>query len=235
MAVQRYLATKDVRAARRMFILSLVVNAFSTTLLGIVGFALLAFYRKHPESLPDTATISTQSDLLFTNFVVAGLPVGISGIVVAGLLAAAMSSLSSGINSSCSTISVDYINRWRREKQSSQAMLHQTVLISWVVGILIVALSMMVGYIEGNLFEVIHKVVNLLVAPLFVLFFMAMYVPRAGSLAAYFAVIGSIAAAVAVAFYEVGGLGVLWIMPTSLIAGIFVGWLASLIFNTDKC
>jgi len=231
MAVQRYLATRDVRAARRMFNLSLAVNAFSTTFLGVVGFALFAYYRRHPEALSDGHTIVSQADGLFTRFIVAGLPAGISGFVVAGLLAAAMSSLSSGINSSCSIISVDYVNRWRRRALAPAAELKQTIIVSWIVGLLIVGLSLFVGLVEGNLLDVVYKVVNLLVAPLFVLFFMAMYLPRASSTAAYLALLASLAAAVAVAFFQAGGLSVLWIMPTSLAVGVVVGAAASLVFH----
>lgn len=233
MAVQRYLATKDARAARQMFILSLAVNAACTIFLGIVGFALFAYYKRHPEGLADGASIATHADMLFTRFIVAGLPAGVSGFVVAGLLSAAMSSLSSGISSSCSTISVDYVDRWRRRPRSDRAELRQTMLVSWIAGFLIVALSMFVGLVEGNLLDVLHKVVNLLVAPLFVLFFMAMYVPRATASAAWLAVLASIAAAVAIAFGRVLGLGVLWIMPGSLAVGVAVGWLASLAFYRD--
>ncbi len=238
MAVQRYLATEDVRSARRMFSLSLVVNAFCTIFLGIVGFALLAYYRECPELLADRTTISTHADMLFTRFIVAGLPPGISGIVLAGLLAAGMSSLSSGINSSCSTISVDYVGRWRknteRGPQSARTKLRQTIVVSWIVGFAVVLLSMFVGLVEGNLFDVTYKVVNLLVAPLFILFFMAMFMRRASALAAYLAVFTSTAAAIAVAFYRLGGLGVLWIMPVSLVTGMVVGGVASLLFPNKQ-
>ncbi len=104
MAIQRYLATRDTRAARRMVNTSLAVNALVIAFLACVGLELFAWFRLHPEMLADRQSISTSADQLLPRFVVIGLPNGISGLVIAALLAAAMSSLSSGINSSCSVI-----------------------------------------------------------------------------------------------------------------------------------
>ena len=104
MAIQRYLATRDTRAARRMVNTSLAVNALVIAFLACVGLELFAWFRLHPEMLADRQSISTSTDQLLPRFVVIGLPNGISGLVIAALLAAAMSSLSSGINSSCSVI-----------------------------------------------------------------------------------------------------------------------------------
>ena len=83
---------------------SLAVNALVIAFLACVGLELFAWFRLHPEMLADRQSISTSADQLLPRFVVNGLPNGISGLVSAALLAAAMSSLSSGVNSSCSVI-----------------------------------------------------------------------------------------------------------------------------------
>ena len=82
-------------------------------------------------------------------------------------------------------------------------------------------------HIPGNLFDVIQKTANLVVAPLFVLFFMAMYVPFATEKGTFIAGIASILFAMAVAFSEFMGIKSLWIMPASLIAGVLSGMAVS--------
>jgi SSS family solute:Na+ symporter len=88
-------------------------------------------------------------------------------------------------------------------------------------------MSLLVGEVQGNLLDVIMKVVNLFVAPLFVLFFMALFIPFATTRATFLAGLVSIFIAVGIAFFEIFGITVLWIMPISLVSGIFVGIILS--------
>jgi len=250
MAIQRYLATRDARAARWMFNVTLLMNLLSWGLLTALGFALLGFYRAHPEFLAVGSTVSSDADKLFPRFIAIGLPVGISGLLVAGLLAAAMSSLSSGINSSCAVISVDYLGRLGGSERR-QPSLKETQLISWCVGGVAVLLSSVAGLVPGNLLDVVYRIGNLLVSPLFVLFFMALFVRKATWPSTLVAVICSIVVAVIVAygqligdgfaslfpafenysgsFKQIASLGVLWIMPLSLVTGVVCGYIGSAI------
>ena len=229
MAIQRYLATRDAKAARSMFNTSMVCNALVLVLLSILGFALLAYFQAYPDRLAEGQTIAESADQLLPRFIVIGLPKGVSGLVVAALLAAAMSSLSSGINSSCSVITVDFVDRFRAANSPETDHVRLAKSVSWLVGVVVIALSFGAGMVSGNLLEVTYKVVNLLVAPLFVLFFMAMFVPWANSFGALLAGAASSAVAVGIAFHGLLGLQFLWIMPGSFVAGIVVGMLASLV------
>jgi len=72
------------------------------------------------------------------------------------------------------------------------------------------------------------KVVNLLTAPLFVLFFLALFVPRANAIGAWAGLLASIAAAVDVAYGKLFlDVAFVWILPVSLSVGIVVGSLVS--------
>jgi hypothetical protein len=71
--------------------------------------------------------------------------------------------------------------------------------------------------------------VNLLTAPLFVLFFMAMFVRSATAFATWAAAVCSTGIAIGIAYGEAFGLGFLWIMPVSLLTGIIIGFAFSLI------
>ncbi len=83
--------------------------------------------------------------------------------------------------------------------------------------------------VPGNLLEVTYKLLTLPVAPLFVLFCMAMFVPWSTPFGTIVAATVSMAVAIGIAFFEFMGLGFMWIMPVSLLVGIVVGMLASLV------
>ncbi|MDC0935299.1 sodium/solute symporter [Pirellulales bacterium] len=233
MAIQRYLATRDAASARRMYGISLLAPIAILLLLGALGFALLAYFKSFPEMLAANQSIEGNADQLFPRFILVGLPTGISGLVVAGLLAAAMSSLSSGVNSSCSVIAVDFVDRFRRHQLSDADHLKLAKIISWFVGLVVVLLTLRVSMVEGNLLEVVFKVVNLLTTPLFGLFFMAMFVAWATPLGT---IVGAVAGVVVVSlinYWEemtgAKGVSFLWAMPLSILAQILVGMLASLV------
>jgi len=228
-AVQRYLSTKNVKSARRMFTTSILFNGLVIGLLGILGLALASFFRANPMFVPDGQTIVSDPDQLFPQFIASVLPVGTSGLLIAALVAAAMSSLSSGVNSACSVISADFFDRIKGVKSSEQGHVRRTKYISWIVGFVVVFLSLFASIVPGNLLAVAFKVANLLAAPLFVLFFHSMFVPWATTFGTWIAGILSVTAAVGIAYFNLFGLSFIWLMPVSLAVGIIVGLVASLL------
>ena len=232
MSVQRYLATRDARAATKMYGISLGANALATVLLAILGLALLSYSAVHPELMGYHLDTQRHADQLLPRFIAVALPAGVSGLVIAALLSAAMGALSSGISSSCSVITVDLVGRHRRGA-TEDTNLRTSRLISWTIGAVVVALSLVMGRIPGNLLEVTSKVVNLMVAPLFVLFFMALYVPWASPSGAIVGSLASLVVGAAIAFLQIFGLSFLWIIPVSLVVGVLVGALISAVVKSD--
>jgi SSS family solute:Na+ symporter len=114
--VQRYLTTRDAATARRAYLLNAISSSVVAAILGLVGAALLRFYQMHPGGLPRGITFAKNGDALFPHYISHYLPVGISGLVVSGLLAAAMSGLSSGINSITTVVSKDFIEVFHPQK-----------------------------------------------------------------------------------------------------------------------
>jgi len=155
-----------------------------------------------------------------------------TGVVIAAILSAAMSSLASGMNSSCAVITEDFIGRFRTSPLSDAERVRLARFISVVIGVVVLVLSLFVSRIQGNLIDLCYRVVNLLVAPLFVLFFLAMFVPWATTFGALFSALASVTTAVCIAFSETLGLGslsIMLIMPGSFVVGVVAGGLASLI------
>ncbi len=230
MSIQRCLATSDVKAARRMYLSNLVVDTLVQLLLLLLGFSLYAYVKMNPGFLPAGTSIIENADTLFPRFIAHGFPSGISGLVLAGLLAAAMSSLSSGINSSSLSIVNDFILRLRNKSMTEANKVKLSTIISFFIGIVIVLLSLIIGNIKGNLLELTFKTVNLLVAPLFVPFFMAMFIPMAKPNATFIGTLLSGIVAVMISFSQelfAVKISFLWIMPVSFLVGAVVSILLS--------
>ncbi len=229
MAIQRYLATRDAPAARRMFFTALMGNLVLWPFLAAVGLTLLAYFQSRPEMLAAGRTALEDADKLLAMHIVRGLPAGVSGLVIAGLLAAAMSSLSSGLNSSCSVVTTDFIDRFSRKRKSSEdSRVRLAKYVSLAIGVAVAAVGTLIGRIEGNILELCYKIATLLAPPLFLLFFMAMFVPWAAAFGTHVGTACSVAVAVGVAYYEILGLTFQWMMPASFAAGAIVGGLISL-------
>jgi solute:Na+ symporter, SSS family len=237
MSIQRYLATRDVKAARKAFLTSLVANGLVYIMLAVLGIALMAYYKSQPELILAGETLTSAADSLLPHFIVTGFPIGISGLVFSGLLAAAMSSLSSGINSSSLVIINDFIMRFKKETISQATQIKWARLISFAIGLVIILLSLVMGNVKGNLIEMTFKTVNLLVAPLFVPFFMAMFVNRSTENAVLVGTSLSALTAIFISFSnELFGLVIsfLWIIPASFTLGVSVSFLLSFFIGSKK-
>lgn len=98
LVVQRLLAAPGLRGARKAVIGSGVVVFFQFLLFLLVGAGLKAFY---------AGRVFETADEVFPLFIIEGLPPGLSGLIVAGVLAAAMSTVSSSLNSLASATTHD--------------------------------------------------------------------------------------------------------------------------------
>lgn len=230
MAIQRYFATRDLKAARRVFLITGLTNIVVTVLLACVGFGLLGYFTRNPHLLDAGMNINTKdtADIIFPYYIIRFIPPGITGLVISGLLAAAMSSLSAGINSACSVIASDYVDRFwiDKNRDTARAGINRTRIISVIVGTIAVLLSSMMSGVTGNIMEVTVRTNHVFVAPLFGLFFMAMFVPFATATGTAIGAIAGCGVAVLIAYWDfITGnppLSFQWISLISLIVDLAV-------------
>ncbi len=108
--VQRYLCTRSAQAAGRALLWSGVVILVQFTLFLLIGVMMFVYYSAYaPDGLATLeATGAIAPDRVFPHFIVTELPVGVRGVMVAAILAAAMSTLSSSLSASASTTIGDF-------------------------------------------------------------------------------------------------------------------------------
>ncbi len=104
--VQRMLAARNLRESRMALLGSGVVILVQFTLFLLIGVGLFVFYAQHPQAF-------ASGDRIFPTFIVQQMPRGVAGLLVAAILAAAMSNLSAALNSLSSTTVVDFWMHWR--------------------------------------------------------------------------------------------------------------------------
>jgi SSS family transporter len=106
--VQRYMTTSDEASAKRAIWTNGLLAIPSAVLFFGIGTALFVFYRAAPERLDPTQP----TDAIFPSYIVRNMPAGIAGLVIAGIFAAAQSTVSSSLNSITTTVMTDFYERF---------------------------------------------------------------------------------------------------------------------------
>ncbi len=138
--VQRLLATRSLRDARIALVGSGVLVIAQFALFLAVGTALWAAGR---------APAGTSSDALFARFVIDHLGGGLAGLVIAGVLAAAMSTISSSISAMASSMTHDLYATWRPQATAAQ-LLRAGRAFTWGWGVLLTATALAFHALAGG-------------------------------------------------------------------------------------
>jgi solute:Na+ symporter, SSS family len=244
-SVQRFMATKDLRSARVAIGIQLTIGTVVGLTLGIAGFALLGYFTANPDLLPPELRAADQADKIFPHFIAAHLPPIVSGLVVSGLFAAAMSSVDSGVNSITAVVTSDFVDRLRRKPVSEARRVWLARVIAFSVGAIVVGFSSFIGKVPGNITAVTNKTVNLLTVPIFCFFFFALFVKFARPAGVWAGAIAGTLAGGLIAFSgpifgnnPVTGsdpISFQWIAPVTLVVNLVVGLAVSfLVSRIDK-
>ncbi|MFT4588428.1 MAG: Na+/proline symporter [Candidatus Binatia bacterium] len=242
-SVQRFMATKDAATAKRAIGMQLTVGAVVGVTLGLVGFALLGYFQANPGEIPPGMTLNDDADKIFPHFIAHGLPSIVSGLVLAGLFAAAMSSVDSGVNSITAVVMTDFLDRFGKKPKTERQQMIFARGLAFGVGAIVVLCSSLVEQVPGNITAVTGKTVNLLTVPIFLLFFFALFAPSANTKGAWAGVVSSATIAILISFSgplfgmnpETGldPISFQWIGPFALAVGMSVGLASSRFFNLN--
>lgn len=130
--IQRYLTTKDETTAAKGIRTGAWMALPSALIFFSIGTALYLFYLKNPEQL---SPVIQNTDSIFPWYIVTQLPDGISGLLIAAVFAAAMSSLDSSMNSVATVITTDFYQKFALSTNSSMKELTFARIITIVIGI----------------------------------------------------------------------------------------------------
>lgn len=239
MTVQRYFSTRDLTAARRSFVTGSLLGVAINLLLMVLGLAIFYFYQQHPDLLsPEIDPASGRdTDRIFPLFVVEQLPPGIAGAILAALLAAAMSSIDSGVNSLATVLTVERHQFSRGRHHPAESASHQVRsarVMTLIVGLSITLAAYLLDELTRgrNIVEMMPKSFNCFTGALGGLFFIGIFMPRAGTRSAVAATFCGLAASISLAYsQELFGLerpiSFTWVMPGSLLVTLVTAALFS--------
>ena len=185
MVVQRYFTARSLSAAVRGFWWNIAAALFALVLLTFLGVAIAGTHSD--ATIPAMARFGAFAQ---------SLPFGLTGILTAGLLAATMSSVDSGLNSCLATWMTDFEGRkkdddWREERSYRVRVFGlavATMVLAFVVGR------------TGDLFEVINRVINGVGSPLLALMLLGMFSRSANARGTWIGGLIGIAASLVISF-----------------------------------
>jgi SSS family solute:Na+ symporter len=239
-AVQRYLSCPNLSAARKSVWVFAAFNFLVTLALFFCGLSLFAFYANR-SAAPVQAfqeEIAARADRVMPIFIVEELPAGVSGLLLAALLAAAMSSLSSGINSISGVVVSDFFQRFNLFKAHVQSLWADKV-VSLLAGLVGIATSISTALLaqrtDWNLVELTGRLNHIFVGPLGVLFFAGILFRRAGKQAA---LLGFLLGTLTSLFICFGrewfglekSLSFVWVVPLPFLVGLALAGLLAYLF-----
>lgn len=145
--VQRYMTTRSTREAVRSTLFGGLLYLPVSLVFIYIGTALYAYYKACPDLLP----AGTPTDQVFPYFIVHGLPTGITGLVVASIFSAGMSTVATSINSSATIVLTDFIGRFAGIELSEKQKMRTLYATSLIVGVAGVFIGLMMMKVDGIL------------------------------------------------------------------------------------
>jgi SSS family transporter len=220
--IQRYLTTKDEAASRRAIWTNALLTIPATLLFFSVGTVLYIFYKDHPENLN---IAMEKADAIFPWYITHELPAGLSGLVIAALFAASMSSLDSSMNSMSTACVTDFYRRLRGVSDEARCLrLARTLTALFGVAGTLFAILMVSSDIK-SLWDQFIFIVGLMGGGLGGLFVLGIFTRRAN---AQGAVIGLLTSGILqYVFKRHSGLHDFMFALTGMASCIIVGYLAS--------
>ncbi len=222
--MQRVLSTKSDREAGRSVWTFAAIMIPGGFFFYMIGTALFTYYKSHPERMNPTLSI----DATFPLFIAAELPMGVTGLIIAGIFAAAMSTLSSIINSVSTLASVDFY-----EKLAKNPTPKKSVLFAEIMGVLVglsgIGLALLLSRFDiHSLFDVSIELAGLLGGGFAGAYTLGMFTRRANSQGVAIGIGSSIVLTLLIWSFQL--VHPYFYLGISIMLCIVIGYLASLFF-----
>ncbi len=224
--VQRYLVTPSQKEAKKSLWMGALLTIPATFIFFFMGTALFVFYQVNPSALNNNFI---NNDAIFPWYIVSQLPSGVSGILIAAIFAAAMSSLSSSMNSGAASFSADVYDRygfvWNKDPLK---IARWTTLCIGMMGILF-ALFMATSDIK-SLWDQFNKILGLIFGSLGGVFMLGLLTKKANTNGILIGIVVSFTIQLIISFQQ--SVHLLMYAATGMISCFVSGYLGSLLFKS---
>lgn len=211
MSLQRYLASGTPADCRNAFVVNIVGVVLVIGMLTFLGVTMAAWYGPGGHIAPEKA------DNVFPHFVSTVLPAGAPGLIFAAILAATMSSMTSGVNALAAAVSLDF-SRPIQKHFSDAGRLQFARWLSVAIGLLATATAGLVRSL-GSIFDIAQSVIGMFIGPLLICVAFAVFQVRVGG---RFMMLGMVLGTIVGCFVIYSPMDSLWVAPTSAAATALV-------------
>lgn len=187
--VQRYMSVSSEKKAANAIWTNAGLSFVGSVLFFVLGTALYVFYKQSPQELDPTL----QNDSIFAQFIASQLPVGLAGLVIAAVFAAAQSTISTMMNSIATAVTTDFVRRFSL-LQTERAYLRLARVLTVVTGLFGTAVALWFARSDSkNMWDSFMKVIGLFGGPTGALFLLGIFTKRAHSTGVVLGALGGVA------------------------------------------
>lgn len=218
--VQRYVSARTTWEARKATIIFSAVAVPVWTMFFFIGTALFVFFKV----FPDPAVAKLQPDQMLPYFVLTHVPVGAAGLVIAAVLAAAMSAIDSGVNSIATVTVVDLLKPYLAKGRSDRFYLQAARVTTGVAILVAVGGALFFSRLEKESMNDVSLIVfSVLGGAITGLYMLGFFTRRVDG----FAVNVALACAIALNIYL--GLGVAGVLPAGWKIPVHSYWVGAVV------
>ena len=227
MNVQRYLSARTGGNAKLAMFTQSLFTVPIWLLLFAVGMSLYVYYLANPD--PNVAEFISKEkyDHIFPYFIGRSLPVGVRGLMIAALLAAAMSTMDSVLNVLATISIVDVYKNWINPEADDRTCLARARILTVIWGVVVILLAICMMDMKSIL-KTVNSVAGIFIGPLLGIFLLGMFTRRANGPGA---IIGmAVASGTVLCMKYLTPITFTVFGATGLLLVLVVGYLASLAF-----
>lgn len=196
--IQRYMTVSSEKKAAKSIITNGALSLFSSLLFYAMGTALYAYFQTRPETL-DIAMPT--ADSIFPFYIMSQLPVGLAGLLIAAIFAAAMSTVSSNINSIATAFTVDIFQKIK-PKATDHQKLQSARYSSVICGVIGCGFALMMAtWNVLSLYDWFNTMLGILTSGLGALFFIGIFFGRVDGRSALLGFVCGNAVLIAITIY----------------------------------
>lgn len=227
-SIQRYMTAKDLKTARKSMWIKAFVWVPCAFLFYFTGLVIYCFYQGTGFDPVSSGTL-LNVDQILPYFVVNEMPKGFAGLIIAGIAAASMSSISSGVNSMTTVSLVDLIQPYTKQEPTERQKMNYARILTITYGIVITLVAFAAGRF-GSLLEAPVRIFGLLGGPLLGLFLLGILSARANHQGATIGWLVSTAITLVAVFAT--DISFLWYAVIGSISCFIIGWICSFFWTS---
>lgn len=222
--VQRYMTTPSEKEAARSLWLNVVMVLAGSAVFFALGTALYVFYQAKPGALDPAMSAN---DGILPYFIMQNLPIGVAGLIIAGIFAAAQSTISSSLNSVATAFVTDFYARLIRPASSDQQRLAVARYVVITLGSVGVLLSSYIAYTRvDSAFMLFNTFIGFALGPMGGLFALGIFTKHSSGTAGLIALLSGVGTVISVHLLQLDIMPLLYGcigFMTTLIGGSLLG------------